>query len=75
MEGRALSDLKLCGCAHPSETGPEEHGLVRTTGTDLVYKTGKTPVGVFPVRKTQTYYVERRESVKRNISIVSKRMT
>ena len=23
-----------CGCAHPRENGPEEHGLVRTTGTE-----------------------------------------
>ena len=23
-----------CGCAHPRENGPEEHGLVRSTGTE-----------------------------------------
>ena len=74
MEGRALSDLKLCGCAHPSETGPEEHGLVRTTGTETeLYRRHNSEL-VGPV--TTLSWLDRLqtttrigESVKRNISL------
>ena len=65
-----------CGCAHPRENGPEGTGscVRQEQNRELLYKdkdTGKTPVGVFPVTTTQTCYLDKRESVKDALRIVT----